>query len=142
MNSYLPILMILLANVLYNLCTKLLPQNVNPFLSLVVTYLCAAALTAMLYFVVPSSGKTLGEDIRQLNWTGILLGCSIVGLEFGYIWAYRIGWDISICSATTNIMLALVLVPIGILLFKDNFTLTKAFGMILCIAGLFLLNKK
>ena len=62
MNSYLPILMILLANVLYNLCTKLLPQNVNPFLSLVVTYLCAAALTAMLYFVVPSSRKTLGED--------------------------------------------------------------------------------
>ena len=143
MNIYLPILLILLANIIYNLCTKLMPSGTNPFLSLVVTYLCAAALTALLYVTVPYSGtRTLSEDLHSLNWTGFALGFAIVGLEFGYIWAYRIGWDISICSATTNIMLALVLVPIGILFFKDNFTLTKAIGMILCIAGLFLLNKK
>ena len=110
---------------------------------MVVTYLCAAALTALLYVTVPYSGtRTLSEDLHSLNWTGFALGFAIVGLEFGYILAYRMGWDISVCSATTNIMLALVLVPIGILFFKDNFTLTKAIGMILCIAGLFLLNKK
>lgn len=143
MNIYLPILLILLANIIYNLCTKLMPSGTNPFLSLVVTYLCAAALTALLYVTVPYSGtRTLSEDLHSLNWTGFALGFAIVGLEFGYILAYRMGWNISVCSATTNIMLALVLVPIGILFFKDNFTLTKAIGMILCIAGLFLLNKK
>jgi drug/metabolite transporter (DMT)-like permease len=65
-----------------------------------------------------------------------------VGLEFGYLMAYRAGWNISIGSLVANIFLALALIPVGIFLYKENFEITKVFGAIFCIAGLILINKK
>jgi drug/metabolite transporter (DMT)-like permease len=76
-----------------------------------------------------------------LNWTSPLLGIAIVGLEFGYIMAYRAGWNISVGSLVANILLALALIPIGILFYQEGFGLNKILGAILCIAGLILINK-
>jgi len=42
---YLPIALIVISNVLYNICTKSTPQTANPFLSLFITYIIAATVT-------------------------------------------------------------------------------------------------
>ena len=71
-----------------------------------------------------------------------MLGFCIVGLEFGYIMVYRSGWNISIGSLVSNIILALALIPVGIIFYKEGFNINKMIGIGLCIIGLIFVNKR
>ncbi len=140
MTLALPIIIIVASNILYNLFTKCMPSEVNPFAALVVTYL-SAALAAFLMLLVSTQGKGLGETFHSINWTSIALGLAIVWLEFGYIQAYRAGWNISTCSLAANILLAVILLFIGVLAFHEHLSGTQLFGMVLCAVGLFIVNR-
>ncbi|NMA34141.1 MAG: EamA family transporter [Clostridiaceae bacterium] len=135
------IFLVVASNTMYHICQKSTPEQVNPFAALLVTYATATAITAVtLFFYKPENG--LIESIKQLNWTSIVLGISIVGLELGYLLAYRAGWNISVGSLVASILLALVLIPIGIMLYHEKFELTKVIGSVFCIVGLILINRK
>ena len=136
-----PIVLVVLSNILYHICAKSIPENVNPMASLIITYLTAAALTTIA-FLFYKTDKAFLQSFKELNWTSYVLGVAIVGLEIGYIMAYRVGWNISIGSLIANIIVALVLIPIGILFFKDGFNLNKILGVAFCIIGLIIINKK
>jgi uncharacterized membrane protein len=134
------IVLIVGSNILYNICQKITPQRANPFIALFITYLTAAVFSIALSPLF-KSGKGFFQAFKELNWTSIALGISIVGLEFGYLMAYRVGWKISLGSLVANIALALILIPIGILFFKEGFGFNKILGASLCIIGLIILNK-
>jgi drug/metabolite transporter (DMT)-like permease len=134
------IVIIVTSNVMYNISQKLTPAKANPFLALLVTYLTAAGLTFILY-LFNTDGKGMAESVRELNWSSILLAVSIIGLEYGYLLAYRAGWKISLGSLVANISLALILIPIGVIFFKEGFNISKLLGALLCICGLVLINK-
>ncbi|MDP4143400.1 MAG: EamA family transporter [Bacillota bacterium] len=136
-----PILIIVISNMMYHICSKSISSKANPFSSLFITYLTGAIITIIAYRF-SRADKGFVESFKDLNWASIALGVCIVGLEFGYIMAYRAGWDISLGSLVANILLALLLVPIGILLYKEGFGLNKILGMAFCIVGLIFLNKK
>lgn len=135
-----PIVLVVASNIIYNICQKVTPQKVNPFAALFVTYLVATVLTALI-FPFFKTDKNLIQSIKELNWASIALGVVIVGLEFGYLIAYRAGWKISLASLVANIALAVVLIPIGVLFFKEGFGLSKVLGAAFCIIGLILINK-
>lgn len=137
---YLPIILIVAANVFYNICTKSTPAAANPFLSLLVTYQVAALLTLIL-MLTNGLDEGLVQSLKRLNWTSYALGIAVVALEFGYITAYRAGWNISLGSLVANISLAILLIPIGILLYKEMLTLNHLLGIALCLAGLFFINR-
>lgn len=130
-----------LSNVLYHVFQKLIPGNVNPLLSLAVTYLIAATATLLLLPLFPLQGP-LGAEIRKLNWASLGLGAVIVGLELGFLLAYRSGWNISIASLVANTTVALLLIPVGLLLFKEELSAVNILGVVLAIAGLVLVNLK
>ncbi len=135
-----PIVLVIISNVMYNVSQKSTPQNVNPFSALFITYLIAAVFTiaaAQFY----KTNKGFVQSIYDLNWTTLVLGLSIVGLEIGYLLAYRAGWDLSIGSLVANISLALILIPIGVLFYQETFELHKIIGIVLCIIGLIFINK-
>jgi len=134
------IVLIVASNILYNLCQKSTPQRANPFSALIITYVTAAIFTVII-FLFNKTDKEFFQAFKELNWTSILLGVSIVGLEFGYLMAYRAGWKISVGSLVANIALALMLIPIGILFFKEGFGFNKILGASFCIIGLILINK-
>jgi drug/metabolite transporter (DMT)-like permease len=135
------IFLIVASNVMYNISQKSTPERVNPFVALLVTYITAIVITiTVLIFNKPEKG--LIASVKDLNWTSVLLGVAIIGLEFGYLMAYRAGWNISVGSLVANIILALMLIPIGIIFYKERFELTKVFGALFCIVGLILINKK
>ena len=135
------IIIIVASNILYNICSKSIPEKANPFSSLFITYLTGAIIT-IIAFKFYKTDKGFFQSFEDLNWTSIVLGFSIVGLEFGYIMAYRAGWGISIGSLVANILLAIMLIPIGILFFKEGFGINKILGIAFCIIGLILINKK
>ncbi|MHC1719210.1 MAG: EamA family transporter [Clostridiaceae bacterium] len=140
MNFYWPLILIVASNVFYNLCAKSMPQSVNPLASLGITYLVAAASTIFLYFLT-SPVKNLATEYAGVNWAVFILGISIVGLEFGYIYLYKLGWSISIGSLVANIALAVILVFVGVLLYKETVSPQQLMGIGLCIAGLIFINK-
>ena len=135
-----PVLLILGSNIAYNLMTKSTPAQVNPFASLTVTYLVAAVFSFIL-LMLSSSGHPLA-DFREVNWTGIVLGMAIVGLELGYICLYRAGWNISVGSLVANVLLAACLLVIGLVVFKEAVGAKQMLGIAVCLCGLVLINMK
>ena len=135
-----PVLLILGSNIAYNLMTKSTPAQVNPFASLTVTYLVAAVFSFIL-LMFSSSGHPMA-DFREVNWTGIVLGMAIVGLELGYICLYRAGWNISVGSLVANVLLAACLLVIGLVVFKEAVGVKQMLGIAVCLCGLVLINMK
>ena len=75
MFSYLwPISLVVLSNVAYQVCAKSVPQGINPFASLTVTYLVGAAASAILYYVLGPGGNLL-KEYGKLNWAPRDLSC-------------------------------------------------------------------
>ena len=140
MPYYLPVVMIVLSNVFYNICTKSLPAAANPFLSLVVTYMVGAGASLALFFLC-SPDRSLAHAVQQVNWAPVVLGLSIVGLEAGYIFLYRAGWKVSMGSIVCNSVLAIVLIAVGVLLYHEKISVNQAIGMALCAAGLVFINR-
>lgn len=136
-----PICLIIVSNILYQVSSKSIPSKVNPFSSLIITYL-TAALVSVIAFNFYKADKGFFQSFKDLNWTSIAPGIAIVGIEFGYIMAYRAGWNISVGSLVASITLSLLLIPIGILFFKEGFGPNKILGIVLCILGLIFINKK
>ena len=91
---YLPIVLIVLSNVFYHICSKETPADINPFASLTVTY-AVGFLASLLLFLITGKGSGLLAEYRHVNWAVIVFGLSIVGLEAGYIAMYKAGWNIS-----------------------------------------------
>lgn len=135
------IVLIVASNIMYNICQKSTPEKANPFSALLVTYVTAAILSVIAFWFTKSDKSFFGS-FKDINWTSFALGAAIVGLEFGYLMAYRAGWNISIGSLVANIFLALMLIPVGIIIYKEGFELSKIIGAVLCIAGLIFINKK
>lgn len=134
-----PILIIVLSNVLYNVCTKSTPNEVNAFATLSVTYLVAAAVSFATFFIT-SKNKNILTEFSKTNWTTFVLGFVIIGLELGYILAFRNGWKMNTASVTANITLAVALIFVSMIFYKESITLKQIAGIVLCGGGLVLIN--
>lgn len=139
-NPIWPILVVVAANTFYNICAKSTPAGVQPFASLTITYLVAAALSLVMFFAA-SENKNFVAEVQKTNWTALAFGCAIVALEFGNIYMYRVGWKISVGSLVANIGLACALLIVGIILYKESLSVKQIVGMILCISGIVLISK-
>ncbi len=134
-----PIMIIVFSNILYNICTKSTPGEVNAFATLSITYLIAAAVSFATFFIT-SKGKNILTEFGKTNWTTFVLGVVIVGLELGYILAYRNGWAMNTASVTANITLAVALIFVAMIFYKEKITAKQIAGIILCGGGLVLIN--
>lgn len=138
---YLSIGLAIASTLLYHLMQKLTSANVNPALALIVTYTVSLVLCVLLLPLFPLA-KDVWEALRQLNWASFGLAFAIVGLEVGFLLAYRSGWNISIAAIFVNVMGTLLLVPIGLLFFKERLSLVNLLGVLVCILGLVMVNWK
>ena len=134
-----PIALVVLSNTLYQVCAKSVPDGMNPLASLTVTYLIGAAVSCLLYFILNRDANLIRE-FRLLNWAPVVLGLVIVGLEIGFIYAYRAGWQVSITQVVTSVAVTVILIFVGSLLYREAITWNKIVGIIVCLAGLVLIN--
>lgn len=137
---YTSIVIVVLSNLFYHIFQKSIPQQFNPFISLIITYVTAIVFSLIL-FPFYNANITLAEHFRLSLWPSIALGFAIVGLEIGFLLAYRAGWDISIAAVFSNISVAIFLLPVGLLIYKENFTKTNFVGVLFCIIGLVLVKR-
>ncbi len=140
MFSYIwPIALVVLSNILYQICAKSAPDGMNPLASLTVTYAVGAAVCAALYFLL-NKNANLFREYRQLNWAPFALGLVIVGLEVGFIYAYKAGWQVSTASIVQSAFLAVGLLVVGLLLYHETITWNKLLGVGICLIGLVFLH--
>ena len=85
-----PIVLIVLSNVIYNICSKETPSGINPFAALSVTYIVGAFFSIVLSFLLNRGGNLLHE-YRNLNWSSFILGLAVVGLEPVQFTCIRLG---------------------------------------------------
>jgi len=133
--KFIPIALVVLSSVCYHVSQKSTPSGLNPIVALIVTYVTASVVSILSYFVfVPKSDLVA-------NWASLLLGFTVVGLELGFLLAYRAGWNISIAGLLSNTLVALMLIPVGLLLFKETISLTSVIGVVICITGLIFVSR-
>jgi len=135
-----PLIIIIGANTFYNIIAKATPSNIHPFASLTITYIIATLFSLILFFLT-SKEKNILSEMSKGNWASIAFGCCLVILEFGYIYLYRAGWNVSIGSLIANIGLACVLLIVGLFIYHEVVTIPQLFGMAFCLVGLFLISK-
>lgn len=141
MVSYLwPIALVVLSNTVYQICAKEVSPSIDPFASLIVTYLTGAAASAVLY-VCFNRGGNVFKELTHINWASFVLGFVIVGLEVGFIFAYQAGWQVSTASVVQSAFLALALVVVGMMLYHEPLTRNKVIGVLFCLIGLIFLNR-
>ena len=161
-----PIAIVIIANTVYQICAKSMPDKLDPFASLTITYTVAAVVSLILYFVMNRSGSLRAplknscrpsaphlDDIRfselplireygKVNWVPFAFGLVLVALEAGWIFAYKAGWKVSTAQITQSSVLALTLILVGALLFHEKITWNKLVGIVICMVGLVFINFK
>ena len=136
-----PIALVVLSNTVYQICAKSVPERMNPFASLTVTYLFGALVSTVLYYALGSGGN-LVKEFGKLNWAPFVLGIVIVGLEVGWIYAYQAGWQVSTGFIVQSAFLAAALLLVGHFLYHEALTWNKLVGVAICLIGLVFINYK
>jgi len=127
--------------VFYQLFQKLISPTINPAFSLICSYIAAIILSALLFVLFPLKGS-LSDEIKNINVYSFILAIPIIGIESGYLLLYRAGGKLSYSSALVSSMITILLVIIGMILFKEKINIKKIVGIVLCMSGIVLLNVK
>jgi drug/metabolite transporter (DMT)-like permease len=138
---YFSISLAIASSALYHFTAKSTPSNVNFTVSLLVTYAVALIVTLLGFIFFPAT-KGIAAELKQLNWASIGLAIAIVGIEFGFLLTYRSGWNLGIAAVLVNVVASLILVPVAIFIFKDKISWINILGILVCLAGLVMLNWK
>ena len=136
-----PLAMVVIANIVYQICAKSVPADLNAFASLTVTYTVGALVSLVLFFVTNKGGSLIAE-YGKLNWVPFVFGVVLVGLEVGFIYAYKAGWQVSTAAIVQSSFLAVALIIVGALLYHEAVTWNKVVGVVVCLIGLVFINYK
>lgn len=138
---YFSITLAIASSALYHFSAKSTPSDVNFTVSLLVTYAVAFVVTLFGFLFFPATNG-IATEVKHLNWPSIGLAIAIVGIEFGFLLTYRAGWNLGIAAVLVHVVASLILVPVAILVFKDKISWVNVLGILVCLAGLVMLNWK
>ncbi len=134
------IALVVVGNIVYQLGQRAIPRDANPVVATLAAYLIAFAVTlGTIPFL--ARGVAFGTAWQKLDGSTILVGFGIVAVELGFLLVYRAGWGISTAPLLANAIVAVVLLGIGAMAFKEPITLARAAGIVLCLAGLWLVAR-
>jgi drug/metabolite transporter (DMT)-like permease len=131
----------ILGGVIYHVSQKSVPRGVSPFAAIIAAYAIGIAVCAIGFIFVPTDGSFI-DSIKRSNWSVVALGLSAAVIEIGFLLAYRAGWNVGEASVVTNISVALCLIPIGLVAFRESISVRSAAGIAFCLLGLYLISKK
>jgi multidrug transporter EmrE-like cation transporter len=137
---FFPIIIAVVSEIFYQICAKSTPETLNPFASLTITYLVGAAISICMFYLT-TRGQNLSTEWKSLNWSTFVMGLALVGVEMGSIYIYKVGWNMNTGYIMKAIILGIALIVVGYFLYQESFSVIKAAGIMVCLFGLFLINK-
>ena len=139
MTSKLLIIALIVASLVgYQLAQRAMPAGANPFTVIAIAYLLGIIACGVL---APAVGRPIGLTDATLlrHWPIWVLAGSVVGIELGYLLAYRAGWPIAITTGITYTATMFVLAVIGTICFSEGFSPRRVAGIVLAMGGVWLL---
>jgi hypothetical protein len=133
-----PLVLTVSGGVVYHIAAKSVPKSIDPMLALVVLY--TAALAASVAVGLSFSEVRPTTVAAGFHPAVVGMGLGAVMIEFGYLLIYRAAWPVSTASVLINGLVAVLLIPIGMLAFGEHMTGPRAAGVGLCLLGLALLR--
>jgi multidrug transporter EmrE-like cation transporter len=131
----------ILCTVGYHLVLKVTPAGVSPLLSLMLTYALVTLVLGVILLLAPGAFDWR-QEVRQLNWTALALAVVIVGLDLGFLYLYRGGFEVSLGALVTQSAAAMLLLIVGVAVFREKLSAANVAGLVLCLAGLWLVNRR
>ena len=136
---YWSMIFVVLGNVLYHVSQKTIPRGLDPVFSVFVSYVTALALSALL---LPfAAARPLRASWRQTTWASVGVGVGAFVIEFAFLYVYRSGWNISLASFAGSAALAVILVPLGVLLYRERLSWVNVVGLLFCLVGFALVTR-
>ena len=72
-------------------------------------------MSGVLYYILNrGSGPNLIIEWHKTNWAPFVLGFVVVGLEVGFIYAYKAGWPVSMAQIVSSAVLAVILIVVAV----------------------------
>ena len=133
-----PLLLVVGGSLVYHVAAKSVPKALEPFGALTGVY--ATALIASFVAYAIGRGGTMPAVSGLWHPTVAAVGIGALMIELGFLLTYRAAWPVGIASVLTNGLVAVLLLPIGALVFGEPITAIRVAGVILCMLGVFLLQ--
>ena len=134
---YLPFVLTVGGMLVYHISQKSIPKDMNPFLVTILAYAVGIVFCGVCALAYPSR-KTFATSLKETNWAVVTLGVAAASIELGFLLAYRAGWRISVAAVATNAAVTVMLIPIGLLVFREHLSLRGLIGVAFCVVGLLL----
>ena len=131
-----PVALIVVADVIYQICAKKLSSAASPLAALGVTYL-VSALACVLLFEALSPAGDLMAALATVPFPAAIAGVSIAGLEVGTIYMYRVGWPMNVGFIVYTGIIVVLLLFIGSCIYTEPMGLMKLAGVALPCLGMF-----
>jgi len=128
------IALVIASQVTYQLAVKAIPPESHPFGVLIVVY--GLAMVACIVLSPLAGRPIVFTDFRRLlSWPTCLLALAVVGIEIGYLLAYRSGWKLGATYAVTSVATVAVLALLGVVWFGEFIDGKRVLGLVLALAG-------
>ena len=134
---YLPFIVTVGGMLVYHLSQKSIPKEMNPFHATAIAYVMGIVVCAILGFSY-SSDRSFVSSLKISNWAVLGMGVGAAAIEVGFMVAYRIGWKMSSTAIATNVAATMILIPIGLLVFREHLSAKNILGVAFCVLGLLL----
>ncbi|MBF8248980.1 MAG: hypothetical protein HW374_1780 [Bacteroidetes bacterium] len=122
--------LIIVSALIYHLSQKSVPKEASPLVVILSAYI-VALVTCIVLLLATGEIKKEMELLHKQNWTlVVLIGLTAVGVELGFLYAYRTGWNISTASITIGAFTTTTLALIGTLWFKEQLTPLNIVGVV------------
>jgi len=104
------------------------------------TFAYAVALVAAAFLWWRNAGLGDNRMTAKEMILPVLFGLSVVGLEFAYVAAFRLGWPVSTTGVMVTVGTAVVLLPISYFAFRETLSPVNLAGLAVCAAGLWMVS--
>ena len=127
--------------IIYHMGQKAIVSSINPMVILMAIYIVSFFMSV---FAVPlfSSKGAAGGVSALLCWPVFAIGVGVFLIEGGFLLAYRTGASIQWSGVAVNGFAAVVLLPISMLLFREKFSLVRSLGVLVTLAGMFMMTRR
>ena len=137
---FLFVFMLTLADVIYQVAYKFLPENVPATSAILALYVLAFVEALVLAFILDNRFKIKTLKTYVKHKVTYIMAITMLAIDFGYLFIYRLGGEISKVFNLTVPMQAVFLMLAGILFYKEKITKHSIIGIILSVIGVMLIS--
>jgi drug/metabolite transporter (DMT)-like permease len=143
MNYFFAPILIVFGLVLYQVSQKSVDKDANPFVVITVAYFIGILACIAGFLLFPrQNDASLIPMIKTISWSALGIGIGAAVIEIGFLLAYRAGWNVSLLPLSVNVISVILLILIGLIIYRENLSIEKIIGILLCIGGLVLITIK